>query len=210
MKKYITASGILIGFIIVLQYNSNLLAHRMSNINEEADKNKIFNELQIKQNKLQEKLDQLSKEESEKEKYLDINLQQELEESKRLAGKTEVEGSGLIIRYAASSDINNNQLAYELQDLTNFLLSLNVEAISINGYRVVFNTPITSIGESILLKNFYINSPFEFQIIGNADFILSAIETKSQIEHIRKLVNDNQRTLEVQIAKKLIIPPHLY
>ncbi len=209
MKKFLILAGILIGIIIVAQVNSKLTSNRDTDISEKEDIQKIFQELQKDQNQLKGQLEELRKEENEKLKFISKDIQENLEQSQKKAGFTKITGEGLIFKIT-NKNTSTQELASSLRDIVNLLLSLKAEAISINGYRVVFKTPIISVGDSILLKNFHITQPFEIKIIGNSDFILSAFEVKEYIKSFRAKVQNGDIELEVRKTDNLEIPAYIY
>lgn len=148
------------------------------------------NNLRAEVLKYKERYDEIIKE-TEK---IDYELQQqienatknnsELEEAKnqinngnKLIGLTEVTGPGVIIT-VADSDIDPNTalnpsdlLIHDLDILkiVNELKNAGAEAISINGQRVIFTTPIICGGNIININGERIGSPFEIKAIGSPE-----------------------------------------
>ena len=209
MKIYFFISGIIIGIIISLQLNANMLVHRNTKIHEKSDTNKIFEYLESKHQDQNEIYKKLVSEEQELLKNISSNLQEELKQEQVAAGLTEVTGPGIIIRLDANT-LSSQIHASDIRDLINVFLSLNVEAISLNGQRVIFKTPIISVGENILMNNELITPPIEIKVIGDKNFILSALETKTILTNFRKKINNDEVVFEIQIAKLLHIPEYLY
>lgn len=97
----------------------------------------------------------------------------ELNGQKAQAGLTKLSGPGIIIIYNDSqSDLVTEDSvvhAADLRDTVNLLWGSGAEAISINGQRVVINTAIDCIVNTILVNNTRISNPFQIEAIGNPD-----------------------------------------
>ncbi|MBT4937226.1 DUF881 domain-containing protein [Candidatus Peregrinibacteria bacterium] len=210
MQKSLLLAGILTGLITAMQFNSGLLANRSSDINEKSDLKFIHQSLQGNQNELNAELKQLREEETKKLHTLSGNLQNELIIAQKEAGFSQVSGSGVILTLTPEKSVAFSIQASYLRDIINLLFSLQVEAVSVNGYRTVFKTPILSVGNNILIKNFHISSPFEIQVIGNSNFVLSALELKDGLSELREKIQEGELTLEVQKADNLQLPGYIY
>lgn len=210
MKKSLLIAGILTGLITALQFNSGLLANRSSDINEKSDLQLILQGLQNDQNQLNAELKKLREEETQKLSSLSGNLQNELVIAQKEAGFSEASGAGVVLTLTPEKSVSFSTQASYLRDITNLLFSLQVEAVSINGYRTMFKTPILSVGNNILIKNFHISSPFEIQIIGNSEFVLSALGLKDGLKELREKIKEGELTLEVQKAENLQLPGYIY
>jgi len=211
MKASLIATGVVIGLIISIQINSDLISSRDTNISEKEDYAKVIQILEIEQNKLMQELSSLREEELEKSKLLSTNIQAELEESNKIAGFTKISGPGTIIRLVDPQDENSTpELISTLRQILNLLFSMNSEAVSVNGYRVVFKTPIVSVGKSTLLNNFHISPPYEINVIGNSEFILSALKTKESMRELRERDKNNEIQVEFQVSNNLEIPAYIY
>jgi len=208
MKKSLALTGFLVGTIVSVQLNSRLIAHRDTDIHEKKDLKEILRILKNEQDLLKNEIQEKRKEENKKLKFLAGNIQSELDQVNKEAGFTEVKGSGIIINLAGSTD--TIALVSDLRKIVNFLFSINTEGVAVNGYRVVFKTPIISVGESILLKKFNIVPPFEIKVIGNADFILSALETNDSLADLRKKVLKEELFLEIKKSNLIELPPYFY
>lgn len=148
------------------------------------------NNLRAEVLKYKERYDELIKE----TERIDYELQQkienatqnnsELEDSKnqinngnKIIGLTEVNGPGVIINVADSeidpnTVINSNDLLIhdvDILKIVNELKNAGAEAISINGQRIVFTTPIICGGNIININGERIGSPFEIKAIGSPE-----------------------------------------
>ena len=127
------------------------------------------------------------KEESNSNSQTKKNLEEELENLELLLGKTDVEGKGLIITLKDPEN-NDSQIdeeeeftspvsASELMLIVNYLKDAGAEAISINNKRVVNSTDIVDITANYYIKmnSQRVASPFEIKVIGDPDYLKSAL-----------------------------------
>lgn len=122
--------------------------------------------------KIKEYKEQMSSDENSKK-----ILEQELSESQKFLGYTDVQGQGIIITLE-DNDINNIE-RIDLITLINELKLAGAEAISINDERIVSNTDIALINNRIILVNGRrISSPYEIKVIGDKKYLESAITIK--------------------------------
>jgi len=210
MKKNLIIAGIVTGIILVTQFNSSLTASKDINFSEQEDLKKIRQDLQNEENQLKENFKTLREKEGEKIKILAKNVQDDLKEAEIAAGFQEATGAGLVIRIFNEKNNNQDLLIRSLKTLINLLFSMNAEAVSINGYRIVFKTPIISLANNVLIGSFHISAPFEIQVIGNTEFIFSALKTKEILEPLRKKIKNKEINLEIQKINNLKIPAYLY
>lgn len=105
-------------------------------------------------------------------------LKEELNESEKFVGYTDVKGEGIIITLE-DNDFRNIE-RFDLISLVNELKIAGAEAISINDERVVTNTDIALINNSIILVNSRrISGPYVVKAIGDKKYLESAITIKS-------------------------------
>ena len=105
-------------------------------------------------------------------------IDEELQESNILIGKTDVYGEGVVVTLANS---NEQQIeAYDLMDLVNELRYAGAEAISINEQRVLNMTEIVDMGDYayITVNSQRIQEPYIVKAIGDKDYINSILNLK--------------------------------
>ncbi len=105
-------------------------------------------------------------------------IDEELQESNILIGKTDVYGEGVVVTLANS---NEQQIeAYDLIDLVNELRYAGAEAISINEQRVLNMTEIVDMGDYayITVNSQRIQEPYIVKAIGDKDYINSILNLK--------------------------------
>lgn len=143
------------------------------------DYERLYRELEEKQNNLE-----IVRKEATKDNGRTKQLQEDLDNTNRLLGLTEVTGSGIILTL---SDQDRTKLketggdpsqaivhAEDLIQIINELKNSGAEAISVNGQRIMSTTAITCSGTIITINGVKVNSPFEIRVLGNY-FTLTAI-----------------------------------
>jgi len=141
-----------------------------------------------------------------------------LEDLKKEMGLTELSGPGLeitlddghLLTRAEKTDINDTNLvqASDLRDVVNLLNAARADAISINDQRVVANSPISSVGTTILVNNSHIAPPFVISAIGDTDMMLQRLLNKNLLSDIYD--RRAKSNISFEIAKKSGITIGIY
>ena len=128
-------------------------------------------------------------------------LEEELERSKLLLGKTDVVGDGVIITLADGED---KVEARDLVNLVNDLWFAGAEAISVNGIRVVSMTEFVDVAEYIIMKpSQRIVSPYTIKVIGDQNYLTSILSLKNsgfidvQNNSGKKATMEQQRNIKI-------------
>lgn len=131
-------------------------------------------------------------------------LDEELQESNMLVGKTDVYGEGVVITLNNTSDYQF--IAEDLIDLVNELRYAGAEAISINDIRVLANTDIVDLFDySVIGINLQrIESPYVVKAIGDKDYISSMLNLKGSGFIDRS--NTLGRNVSLEIENRVDIP----
>ena len=114
-------------------------------------------------------------------------LEEELEQTNLLVGKTNVIGEGIIITLQ-----DNEQRDIEASDLRTLLNELKLagaEAISINDKRILNMTEVVDVNGAILVNEERIASPYIVKVIGDQTYLSSALSLKNSgfIDSSKKL-----------------------
>lgn len=136
-------------------------------------------------------------------------LQEDLDNTNRLLGLTEVTGSGLILTLSDQDRIKLKETggdptqaivhAEDLIQIINELKNSGAEAISINGQRIVAMSDIVSIsGDIIRINGERTTDPFEIKAIGETDRLLSALRIKGGF---MDMYNDINYTITIEKGK---------
>ena len=136
------------------------------------------------------------------------NLEEELEKTNLILGKTDVEGSGIIIKIENPDNDTIDDSSFEAIEEVDFLELLRfihllreagAEAISINDQRIVAQTYVVNIGDYIKVNSKRIYAPYEIKAIGNAEELRATL-----IDFVKKKRGNGQK-IEITDNNKIII-----
>lgn len=103
-----------------------------------------------------------------------------------VAGYTDVSGEGVSIEYVPTKDEYKSDIAKDLRDIVNELKNAGIEAISINGQRLINTSSIEMVKNKIEINAIEITSPYIIDAIGNSDVINnSLIRPGGTVENIQ-------------------------
>lgn len=201
IRKYNLVSCILIGiavfaFMLIISAqlntvgNTNIIAEGMREADLLAEISKLKGELTDLKGDY-EKSESIVEEYKENVSNKDIlfaTMSEELDKAELLAGLTDVKGEGLLITVEDStteySDLTAEAGLVHDTDLTSIVTELKaagVEAISINGQRIIATTAIRCVGPTIQINSTKVASPFYIKSIGDSDYLESALNIKGGI-----------------------------
>lgn len=138
-----------------------------------------------------------------------------LRELKADIGLEVVKGRGAIItlddgffgdRENADSIAQSLIHASDLRDLVNLLRTTNTEAIAINDQRIIASTPITSVGNTILVNNFNLLPPFSIVAIGDPALIMQRFDDPKSVPDLKKRIEDKNVYFNVESQAHLVAP----
>ena len=104
-------------------------------------------------------------------------LEEELEQTNLLVGRTDITGQGVIITLKDNDEKSIE--ASDLRTLVNELKLAGAEAISINDNRILNMTEIVEVNGVILINTDRTVSPFVVKVIGNQTYLTSALNLKN-------------------------------
>lgn len=131
-------------------------------------------------------------------------LEQELLQTNKLVGKTEVTGEGIIITLSDNNE--TTILDTDLLKLINELRLAGAEAISINDVRVVGMTDIVEVNDTILVNEERVVSPYVVKAIGNQTYLSSALSLKNS--GFIDMYTSSGKTVKMTIEKNIKIPAY--
>lgn len=136
-----------------------------------------YDDVQVKLDDTNSKINEYKTQMSSKEDSENL-LKEELNEAEKFVGYTDVKGEGIIVTLE-DNDFRTIE-RFDLISLVNELKIAGAEAISINDERVVTNTDIALINNSIILVNSRrISGPYVVKAIGDKKYLESAITIKN-------------------------------
>lgn len=123
-------------------------------------------------------------------------LEKELKEANMLLGKTDVQGSGIVVTLS-----DNKQQKIEIYDILQLVNELNLagaEAISINDERIIATTDIKEVNSIyIVINGQRISSPYVVKAIGNQTYLESGLTTKD-FGYIDRVIKAYDKTATVE------------
>jgi len=195
-----------LAFCITLQYKS--VTRNMSTGHQEAARtqdleNKLINanqqiiDLKKENMQLHSDIDVYRKDAASKDSGAGA-LKTELEKALLVAGLTGVEGPGVEITIAdsvaekttidAESGIVHDT---DIRSVVNELFGAGAEAVCVNSERLVTNSSIRCVGNTIMVNGKRCASPFVIKAIGDADALESAMNIRGGILDVLKLYKIN-------------------
>ena len=207
--------GIGIGLLFTAQWRTQTL--RVSNpvtpyVALEDTRDDLTNE----QNSLKDQITNLQKQIKDDQDNLKKYTQskkkvEELELYKNQVGLTDKEGNGVVITLDDSKtteivSADSITHAADLRDIVNFAWSLGAEAISINGERVVLNTSIDCIVNTVLINSTKTSAPFTISVIGEQEKLEKEFKNEENLKDLHKRVISEGVIFEINSTRNIIIP----
>lgn len=219
-KIIITLFSIIIGLFISVQMKMNLESIVPVTLRSIQDTRK---QIDIVNNEITE-LDQIIKQKEDElevlenidksnESIIDL-LEKNLKDGKVLAGRTDLEGSGIEItmydnlQYSSTIyDINDDVIHdVDILNILNDLRNAGAEAISINDQRVLANSEIFCRGPVIMINGKSIGTPFVVKAVGDPKLLMASVNAPGTYGDILKTVYDIG--FEPEIKDKIVIPAY--
>ena len=159
-----------------------------------------YEEMQEKLQDTQTKITEYEQKINSKEETSEL-LDEELEQTNLLVGKTNVIGEGVIITLQDNDE--KSIVASDLRTLVNELKLAGAEAISINDKRILNMTEIVDVNGRILINEEPTVSPFVVKAIGDQTYLSSALSLKNSgfVDSYTKL----GKTVEMREEKNISI-----
>lgn len=201
-----------LGIIVQLKTTQNLVKTAGSGYRENSLRDEVL--------KWKEQYDRIYAELQEQEKLLEkerqvsisndgtsVEKQEELKKLNTYLGLTDVRGEGMIItlRDNTSSKIGTaNDLVHDgdLRAIVNELKNNQVEAISINGQRIVPSTVINCVGTVIQVNDEIAGSPFVIKVIGDQNMINNLTRAGGYLELLESKYGIN---IDVKKSDNIVI-----
>lgn len=209
MSKYkgLVFTSVVLGVLLSIQFKTVDLQNKGLNTLEKGEQlTRELNSLKEKEIKLQQDIeevkDTIASYKNEGDNIKEKNIAKEIAKYEKLAGYTNVEGSGVEVKISnGNENISNNNMTYDFDMLLSIINKLNsakAEAISINGQRIVNETYIDVEGDEIKINDVSIKLPFIIKVIGDKETLEAALKIKYGI--VWEL--EKYYGLKVEIEKK--------
>jgi uncharacterized protein YlxW (UPF0749 family) len=175
----IIVTGILLGFLVVLQARS--FGNMQNSVARDSQAN-VFQEIEILKTTNENLNDEITDLEaqlakaSDQEQALNV-MNDEIKKDQMIAGDVDVQGPGVEL------SVNNNLAGIWLTDIVNELWSAGAEAVSVNGIRLTNSTVgfDTLPSGQISLNGAILSSPYLFDAIGDGITLNEALSQSSGI-----------------------------
>lgn len=211
-------TGVLVGLLVTAQFRSALPASSYP-----YDEYKVQQEL-IKsytdtQGVLKTRILNLRKQIEDKQQQSGVAVQKSnldvLSQLKKEIGLESVKGDGITITLddgpfsQRSTSEGSEQFlihAADLRDIVNLVFSAQAEAVAINDQRVISSTPISSVGNTILVNNFHVLPPFTITVIGDKDLFLQRLNDPTALPDLEKRTQGQKVQYGFQPKTGLVVP----
>ena len=205
---------ILFGILISAQWRS--IPQRVTNpiapyVSLKETKDSLYEE----QTQLKNEIADLQKSIEENQKNSENNSLTKAELSqlrtkKAQAGLTKLNGQGIIINLDDSkvTPATEDSIVHaaDIRDIFNLLWGSGAEAISINGQRVVANTAVDCIVNTILINNIRLSIPFRIEAIGDQNLMHQKMTDKNILTDIYNRRLQQGLILDVSKNNDITVP----
>lgn len=189
MSKYkgLIFTSVVLGVLLSIQFKTIDLQNKGLNTLEKGEQlTRELNSLKEKEIKLQQDIedvkDTIASYKNEGDNIKEKNIANEITKYEKLAGYTNVEGSGVEVRLSnGNENISHNNMTYDFDMLLSIINKLNsakAEAISINEQRIVNETYIDVEGDEIKINDVSIKLPFIIKVIGDKETLEATLKIK--------------------------------
>lgn len=212
------ASGVFIGLLITSQFRSSVPTSSYPS-DELAIKKELIKNFLDDQSLLKSKIvvlrDEIGKRQDESKNLGDQKLIETLNQLKTDVGLETAQGDGVeislndgvLVKRDETDSIDQSLIhAADLRDLINVLRSARAEAISINDQRILSNTSITSVGNTILVNNFHLLPPFTVVAIGDPELMSQRLTDVNALPDLNKRQKSNNIQFSFAIKNGLLAP----
>lgn len=190
-RSFVAIVCVAIGVLITAQWRS--IPDRVTNpIAPYSSLKETKDALYDEQNNLKNEITDLQKalEKSERDSE-NVSLTKSelsgLRMKKAQAGLTKLNGPGVIITLDDSKGVSSEDSivhAGDIRDVVNLLWGSGAEAISINDQRVVINTAIDCIVNTVLVNNIRLTTPFRIEAIGNQSLMQEKLTNTNLLSNL--------------------------
>lgn len=216
MSLILLAIGVSIGILVTAQWRtqpSRATDPIVSYGSLVQTKEKLLEENENLKERIKTLNEETSKAQETLKNYSDLKSKVEkVENYEKEAGLTELNGEGILITLSDSinSEVSTESITHaaDLRDIVNFLWGNGVDAIEINGERIVFNTSIDCIVNTILINSTKTTPPFLIKAIGDPTELLSKMNNPDTLSDIKKRVVSEGLVFETEKKDNVNIKPY--
>ena len=206
--------GVVFGILITAQWRSipsrvtNPIAPYQSLKETKADLTNEQNNLKNNIKDLQKSIEKIQKD-SENISLTKSEIS-ELQSKKAQAGLTRLNGPGVIVvlddskKGAATEDSIIH--AADLRDVINLLWGSGAEAISINNQRIVINSAIDCIVNTVLVNDVRLSTPFRIEAIGNRSMMYDRLTSGNFLTNLHQRQRDQGIIFDISTNNDITTP----
>lgn len=179
--KSVVICSVFLGVLISIQLKTINLENEGMTTSKKGEQLLLeLKSLKTEANSLKEQINTIKMDiDKYKEDEGDDILKSEIKNYEKLAGYTNVKGSGIIIKLINNGSVDSIIYNYDLiLSMINKLNSAQASAISINEQRIVFDTYLNLKEDSLYINNTKIKEPITIKAIGNKETLESALRIK--------------------------------
>ena len=88
----------------------------------------------------------------------------------------------------------------------NLLRAGKAKSIAINDQRIIATTPITAVGNTILVNNFHVLPPFTISAIGDTDQMLQLVNNTSLLPDLSRRIKQGKIQYSIKNKSGLSLP----
>jgi len=208
-------TGIFIGMLVISQFQSYVVANTFV-VDELKTQKELLNSFDADRKQLNSQISSLRQKIAITRKNSitnNSNLLDTLDKLKQQVGLTQIIGKGVAIKLNDGSGASNGRTqsfiySADLRDMVNLLRTAQVNAISINGQRVLASTPINSVGGIILVNKVQVAPPFIIDVVGNLELITSRLNDRNEYPDLFDRIKNKKVDFIIQTNNRLIIPAY--
>lgn len=161
---------------------------------------------------LREQIEEKQKENESIAKSSNIETLQKLKEK---IGLNNVSGAGILIHLDDSPNLSRESVetqagglihASDLRDIVNLLRTAKPQAIAINKQRIINTTPISAVGNSILVNSSKLAPPFQITAVGDPELMEQIIKNSSTISALIDRQKKSGIVFQAELVQEQTIP----
>lgn len=211
-------TGVLVGLLVTAQFRSSIStsSYLYDEIQAQQELMKSFSDDQaVLKSRILNLRKQIEAKQTESGQTIEKNNLDTLNALKKEIGLDSQKGDGIEITLndglfvkRNNQDVQNLSLiqAADLRDIVNLLFSAQAEAVAINDQRVIASTPITSVGNTILVNNFHLLPPFTITAIGDPETFMQRLRDSASLPDLIKRSKDQKIQFSYAGKKNLTLP----
>ncbi|MDQ6710903.1 MAG: DUF881 domain-containing protein [Candidatus Dormibacteraeota bacterium] len=170
----VSVIALALGFFLVVQVRSQAVVARTLAAQDDTSVALLINDLNRANNQLIQQSSALTQQEASLQQALIAGgtdaktIEKELTLLQEVGGQVPAHGPGIEIR------LDGAVMDFELQDALNSLRNAGAEAMSLNGQRIVSDTPIQARGQLLTINGNTVRSPYVLRAIGDPEALSAA------------------------------------